>query len=191
MSRVKGKLVLFYSSNSIFSNFYPAKFTDVDFMLKLPQSSEFFGEKEYQFSHVEQYMHAYKALIFKDISTLDQILSTSNPKLTKQLGRKVANFDDSVWTKIALDIVTRGIYLKFDQNDEMWQHMRIVGTGRQFVECSKMDRRWGIGRDIKDPKCLDPTQWQGQNWLGLCLDRALKYLNKGTTPNLVIKCIQF
>ena len=108
MSEVGTKFVLFYSTNSIYSNFHPAKFSDLDFIMKLPQSSKFKGNKDFQFMHVEQYMHACKALIFHDISTLDQILSTSNPKLTKELGRKVANFNDNVWAANAKNIVTRG-----------------------------------------------------------------------------------
>lgn len=187
MSENRTHFVLFYSSNSIYSNFHPAKFIDQDFIMNLPQSSKFSSQKDYHFLHVEQYMHAYKALIFKDISTLDQILLSSDPKLIKELGRKVANFDDNVWDANARDIVTRGCCLKFYQNPKMWQQMKVAGKDRQFVECAPKDKRWGIGLSLKNPKCLDPSQWQGENWLGQCLDKTWNYLEEGTIPELLIK----
>ena len=188
MSEVGTKFVLFYSTNSIYSNFHPAKFSDLDFIMKLSKSSKFKGNKDFQFMHVEQYMHACKALIFHDISTLDQILSTSNPKLTKELGRKVANFNDNVWAANAKNIVTRGCCLKFNQNQKMWQQMKEAGADKHFVECSPKDKRWGIGLDINNPKCLDPSKWQGENWLGQCLDNTWNYLNKGSIPEFLVEC---
>ena len=78
MTQVKEDFVLFYS-NSIYSNFHPAKFTDQELMRVLPKSSKFSGQIDFQFSHVEQYMHANKALLFNDIQMFDQILATSDP----------------------------------------------------------------------------------------------------------------
>ena len=101
MTQQKNDFVLFYSNNSIYSNFYPAKFSDTKLMRKIPETSIFCDDKEFEFEHVEQYMHACKALIFGDITVLDQILSTNDPKEVKKLGRQVANFDDAVWTEVA------------------------------------------------------------------------------------------
>ena len=182
MTVVRENFVLFYSTKSIYSNFHPAEFTDQEVMKILPKSSVFYGQKNFQFSHVEQYMHAMKALLFLDIPRLDKILSTSNPKLTKQLGRLVEHFDDDVWTATARDIVTRGCFLKFSQNEKLCQQLQADGTSRQFVECAPRDQRWGIGLGIKNPKCLKPSQWQGQNWLGRCLDKVWKHLADGTEP---------
>ena len=94
-----------------------------------------------KFSHVEQYMHACKAFLFQDISVLDQILFSTDPKVTKQLGRQVANFDDAVWSATAMDIVTRGCCLKFGQNEDLREQLAADGGGRQFVECAPRDRR--------------------------------------------------
>ena len=141
MTEIKGNFVLFYSTNSIYSNFHPAEFTDQELMRKLPESSDYFGQKMFRFSHVEQYMHACKAILFQDFSVLDQILFSTDPKVTKQLGRRVANFDDEVWSATARDIVTRGCCLKFGQNEELRQQMESDGNGRQFVECAPRDRR--------------------------------------------------
>ena len=62
-------------------------------------------------------MHACKALLFKDDETLDRILSATDPMETKKLGREVAGFEDDVWCSVARDIVTRGCWLKFSQNE--------------------------------------------------------------------------
>ena len=41
---------------------------------------------------------------------------------------------------------------------------------------------------MKNPKCIEPRYWRGQNWLGQCLDNAWKYLDEGTEPRL-LKCL--
>jgi len=74
-------------------------------MRKIPESSKFSDEKDFEFVHVEQYMHACKALLFGDIEVFDEILSTEDPKEAKKLGRKVANFEDSVWITVARNVV--------------------------------------------------------------------------------------
>ena len=103
MTEIRGNFVLF-----------PAEFRDQELMKTLPNCSKFFGQQDFWFSHVEQYMHASKALLFLDIPMFDQIMSVSNPKIAKQLGRLVEQFDDEVWTATARDIVSRGCFLKFD-----------------------------------------------------------------------------
>ena len=182
MTIVRENFVLFYSSKSIYSNFHPAEFADQEISKIIPKSSKYCGQKVIKFSHVEQYMHAFKALLFFDIPIFDKILSTSDPKITKQLGRLGKQFDDKVWTAIARDIVTRGCFLKFGQNEKLQQQLQADGKSRQFVECAPMDQRWGIGLGIKDPRCLKPINWQGQNWLGRCLDQVWKHLADGTVP---------
>ena len=134
----KESFELFYSNNTIYSNFYPAKFTDS--RLKFPEGSVYHGVEDFSFVHVEQYMHACKALLFKDNERLDQILAATDPLETKNLGRQVAGFEDEVWCSLARDIVTRGCWLKFSQNKDLWEQMETTGN-RTFVECAPRDRR--------------------------------------------------
>ena len=54
------KYELFYSNSSVYSNFYPAGFTDPELMRRIPESSDFSREGDFTFVHVEQYMHACK-----------------------------------------------------------------------------------------------------------------------------------
>ena len=44
--------VFICSSNSIYYNFYPSKFSDASLMEKLPEFSKFHNDKEFQFGHV-------------------------------------------------------------------------------------------------------------------------------------------
>ena len=104
---IHGNFVLFYSNNSFFSNFYHAEFQDKELMSVIPEESQYHGKKDFKFHHVEQYMHACKAMLFKDYEVLDNILDTADPLTTKRLGRQVSNFDDDVWKAAARDIVTR------------------------------------------------------------------------------------
>ena len=129
---------LFYSNNTIYSNFYAAPFSDGG--LKFPEGSIYHETTDFSFVHVEQYMHACKAMLFKDVETLDEILSASDPMDAKKLGRKVSGFEDRVWSSVARDIVTRGCYLKFKQNQQLWDEMKNTGT-RTFVECAPRDIR--------------------------------------------------
>ena len=140
MTQIKNNFVLFYSNDCIYSNFYPASFRDSGLMRIVPETSKYYDDKEFEFRHVEQYMHACKALLFHDIEILDKILDTTDPLETKKLGRKVADFDDTVWTDVARDIVTRGCWLKFSQNEHLLEDM--VNTGdKEFVECAPRDTR--------------------------------------------------
>ena len=175
----KEQFELFYSNNTIYSNFYPATFTDPQ--LKFPCGSVYHNSQEFSFVHVEQYMHACKALLFKDDETLDRILSATDPMETKKLGREVAGFEDDVWCSVARDIVTRGCWLKFSQNEVLWQQMERT-EGRTFVECAPRDRRWGIGLGTKNPLCVNRNKWRGLNWLGECLDATRAHIKAGTEP---------
>ena len=48
-----GNFVFICSSNSIYYNFYPSKFSDTSLMEKLPEVSKFHNNREFQFGHVE------------------------------------------------------------------------------------------------------------------------------------------
>lgn len=46
---IHDNFVLFYSNNSVYSNFYPAEFSDPEFILKLPKTSKHHGSQEFRF----------------------------------------------------------------------------------------------------------------------------------------------
>lgn len=121
----------------------------------------------------KSYMMYRKALLFSDPTVGAKILAAAHPRLVKALGRKVANFSDSVWHAHREEIVRKGNVLKFtrpvDVGDGAWIvkvppppgaggegegeegegvsiRELLLRTGeREIVEASPMDRVWGIG----------------------------------------------
>lgn len=118
-----------------------------------------------KFNTAEQWMMWNKALAFNDIDSAKAIQSTSDPREQKALGRKVKNFDDAKWMKIAYHLVVEGNRAKFDQNPKFADYLKAT-EGKIIVESSPYDRRWGIGLGETDPRALDQRQWLGENLLG-------------------------
>lgn len=127
-----------------------------------------FKEGEISYCCAEQYMMAYKAMLFDDKETLARIMSTTNPKDMKALGRAVRNFRPDIWDKVRVNIVKRGSYLKFTQNERLCKLLKNTGT-RTLVEASPYDTIWGVGLAEDDPLILDSKNWQGENLLGKAL----------------------
>lgn len=118
-----------------------------------------------KYTCAEQYMMSEKALFFKDFETRKEIMSTDNPRIQKELGRKVKGFNAEEWSKVAKQIVFRGNLAKFTQNPELKRALMETGT-KTIVEASPYDTIWGIGLGEEDPRALDRATWKGLNWLG-------------------------
>lgn len=116
----------------------------------------------------EHWMMAEKARLFGDEDVALEIVGANDPKTAKALGRKVRNFDDSVWKSKCRDIVTAGNLAKFCQNEKL--HKYLSSTGESvLVEASPYDRVWGIGLKQEDKRAANPLEWQGSNLLGFVL----------------------
>lgn len=90
-SVVDGKIISpFYSTKYPLSNFYPCQF-DLD---------------GHTFHSSEQYFMYRKAVQFNDVKSRQEILKERDPKVCKQIGRKVKNFDGHVWTNVSYDVCT-------------------------------------------------------------------------------------
>jgi len=113
----------------------------------------------------EQYMMAGKASLFKDHEALEKVMSESDPRAQKQIGKEVKGFDKDVWESVARDIVFKANVAKFTFNEEIRKYL-FESFPKTIVEASPYDPIWGIGLGEKDPKALDRSQWQGKNWLG-------------------------
>ena len=113
---------LFYGHKSgptrFFSNFYQSEFTDVNLYPGLERLERWRNEDGgVTFQHVEQYMHALKAIIFADFDTMDKIMEDGvDPVKAKKLGRQVEGYIEGEWQSRARWVVARGILLKFSQN---------------------------------------------------------------------------
>ena len=92
---------------------------------------------------MEQFMMAQKAEVFGDTEIREEIMKCREPKEIKALGRKVREFDESVWNKVKYSIVLNGNYRKFSQNLKLREF--LLSTGEDIlVEASPYDAVWGI-----------------------------------------------
>jgi len=130
------------------------------------------------YSCAEQYMMHQKAMMFQDLKTAKEIMATQNPKIQKELGRKVENFNLTRWNKYARDIVYKGNFWKFVQNPSLLA--KLMETKHTWlVEASPHDKVWGIGIGMKDDLKEDPNNWQGANWLGQVLTKVRENIGFG------------
>jgi ribA/ribD-fused uncharacterized protein len=112
-----------------------------------------------------------KAKLFKDNKIATEILQTSNPKIQKLLGRKIQNFNSSLWDKECREIMLKGLKAKFLQNPKHLESLRKV-KDTTMVEASPLDRIWGIGYDSKN--ALENINDWGENRLGKILNQVIK-----------------
>lgn len=131
------------------SQWYPSKFTIL-------------GDT---YNCAEQYMMAQKAMLFGDNVAHNLIMSSTNPREQKMIGRTVKDFDVDVWNSKCRQIVYKGNLEKFRQNEDLYEHLISTGN-KEIVEASPTDCIWGIGLGMNDPHKFDRTKWRGTNWLG-------------------------
>lgn len=121
-----------------------------------------------EYPTAEHWMMAEKARLFKDAAQLANILATEKPAAAKAFGRKVENFDPSVWEAKKGEIVIKGNVAKFSQNLGL-QAFLLATHGKIIVESSPRDQIWGIGLGPENPLATQPEHWRGQNLLGFAL----------------------
>lgn len=123
-----------------------------------------------RYTCAEQYMMAGKARLFGDTRVLEQVLRAATPKQHKALGRKVSPFDAGLWERERERIVYEGNHAKFTQHRDLLDAL-LATAGTELVEASPLDRIWGVGLGVEDPRIQDPTRWRGLNLLGKVLTR--------------------
>lgn len=116
----------------------------------------------------EHYMMAEKAKLFEDINIYNQILETRKQGKIKELGRQIKNFNQDIWDEYKYQIVVKGNFLKFSQNEKLKTFLINTNT-KILVEVSPLDIIWGIGLSVDDKKVRNPHLWEGSNLLGFAL----------------------
>ena len=111
-----------------------------------------------EYHTAEQYMMAQKALLFGDEKILAEIMD--------------------IWDKNCCDIVVKGNVAKFSQNGDLKAFL-LNTNSRILVEASPYDKMWGIGMGADDPRCENPTLWNGTNFLGFCLMEVRDFIREG------------
>lgn len=124
------------------------------------------------YMNAEQFMMAQKALVFGDFPSYRKIMSTTDTKYMKNVGRRVKNFDQKTWDAISWQIVFDGNMYKFSQNPAMRGYLLSFPHDCVFAECNPFDSVWGIGLSVDDPLVLDHNNWRGANMLGFVLTKV-------------------
>ena len=114
-----------------------------------------------------------KAIKFGDKEIAEEILKKGdNPKIAKNLGRKVKNYDDGVWNNVRYSVMRDACFMKFSQNEYLKKKLlNPKWSDKGFVEGSPYDRIWGIGVHYKDASD-DESTWRGENLLGKVLNEV-------------------
>lgn len=135
------------------------------------------------FPTAEHWMMHQKALLFEDHKMAAKMLTTPYPGDVKNMGRKVANFDEELWDQEKITIVRLGNLLKFSQNAEL--EGILLDTGDAILaEASPYDAIWGIGTKDSHPNANDPSKWKGENLLGFVLMDVRTILGSTTTQTV-------
>lgn len=130
-----------------------------------------------KFHNTEQYFMYMKAIKFGDKEIAEEILKKGdNPKIAKNLGRKVKNYDDGVWNNVRYSVMRDACFMKFSQNKDLKKKLlNPKWSDKGFVEGSPYDRIWGIGVHYKDASD-DESTWRGENLLGKVLNEVREAL---------------
>lgn len=139
-----------------------------------------FSVEGIKFSSMEQYMMYKKAVLFDDSDIASEILNTDDVVLIKEFGRKVSNYNDSVWNGMRQVIIYKGLIEKFMQNEDL--RKALLDTGDNILaECAVKDQIWGIGLSMTDNNRHDINAWKGQNLLGYSLMLVRDELRKSNS----------
>ena len=116
-----------------------------------------------------------KAALFGDTLSASAVLAAPTPKDAKALGRLVSNFDQTLWDRCSTWIMTRLLIAKFAQNPDLLSVLVATGSA-VLAEASPYDRVWGLGLSEAQAASVAPSDWPGENRLGLCLAWARSIL---------------
>jgi ribA/ribD-fused uncharacterized protein len=122
------------------------------------------------FNCCEQFMMYEKSILFEDKEVAEKILEANDPAEHKKLGRQVKNFNSDIWESHCRDIVYKGNYAKFTQNQHLLKKL-LSTAGTTLVEASPYDKIWGIGLDQNHPHAKIRSKWRGENRLGEILTK--------------------
>jgi ribA/ribD-fused uncharacterized protein len=136
-------------------------------------SIEAFGEI---FTNSEQLYMWLKAMHFRDKETAKRIVEEgTSPRVAKDLGRLVKNYDDKEWDKIREGQMYIAVKAKFESSELLKE--KLLNTGdRILVEGTPFDPVWGVMIKWDDDRILDEKNWKGQNLLGKVLMKVREEL---------------
>jgi ribA/ribD-fused uncharacterized protein len=120
--------------------------------------------------HVFMYM---KARFFGDLEIAKQIITVTDPKTAKKLGRVVRGFDKKKWEGYREEAMWTALTLRYQYDDRFRDYLaKEEFKDHHFVEANPYDKVWSCGYLESDPRIDLPEEtWPGLNLLGKLLDR--------------------
>ena len=158
----------FWETKSPFSQWHPSVFTAPSYLWKNDFARELVRHgfpAERVFTTAEQWMMYCKAMVFLDLEIADEIMTTSDPRQIKELGRQVRRFNEDTWNAFRWTIVYLGNKHKFTQDSRL-RYALLETAGTTLVEASPYDKIWGIGLRESDLDAQHRSTWNGKNLLG-------------------------
>ena len=112
----------------------------------------------------EQYMMSEKALLFNDLEMYQKIMSEPDPKLCKDMGKKVKGFNQKKWDAAFPEILFHGNLGKL-QSDIAIVDALLNTENAVLIEASPFDDIYGAGIEKKNLLNEDGTlKVLPQNW---------------------------
>ena len=146
------EIVHFFSKepeNKEFSNFYETKFT-LDGV---------------EYNSAEHAYQAVKAKTFGDEEHFKKIVKAKSAQSAKSFGKKVAGYNEEVWTGKKDEVMKSVLRAKFTQNLDI--RKKLLDTGDKVLANSdSRDKYWGTGTSASTTMAKDPSKWKGENKLG-------------------------
>jgi ribA/ribD-fused uncharacterized protein len=138
----------------------------------------FRDDSDQLFATAEHYIMYRKAVLMKDDIMALEIPKANSARKAKAMGRKVSNWDESLWEKHREGIVYDALRQKVEQNLDVKQW--LIDTGDSVIaEASPSDKVWGIGLKSSNRYACVPEKWPGENLLGKMWMKVRNELSKG------------
>lgn len=113
-----------------------------------------------------QYIESQKALLFKDDTAYDNIMSAINEREVEKASLK--NFDKEIWKTNCEHIYRTCLNARLEQ-DKMFTNYLVSIEEDIIVYCDKSDAISGVGLSMFDTNVDNPLYWEGDNLYGFLL----------------------
>ncbi|KAL7071548.1 hypothetical protein ACQ4LE_009622 [Meloidogyne hapla] len=130
----------------------------------------YFYVDDLRFCCTEQFYMYYKAVVFGDTESANQIMEMTEARDMKRVGSYIRLFNTEKWRKISILVMTICNMEKYKQNEELRRLLFETGD-TLLVEATAQDLYWGAGIDVDSASIRDKQNWPGKNVLGRILTR--------------------
>ena len=166
-TKTTGNVTVFYTRNSVLSNFYMNTPFKVDGV---------------SYNCTEQFIQNAKALLFNDEETAYSIMRAKSSNEQCQLGKKVKGYNEQKWMRAVEEAMLKANVAKYDQN-EYARNILLQTESNVLGEASK-SKKWGIGLSLDDANVTNTQHWDGKNIFGHVLEKVRNQIRNKYKSNV-------